>query len=837
MQTRKVNTYGRRSIAIISAPLGIGGSLASSSHALPGRSPSPDTPLSEISAGFIVLPTSPSSLTRSTVSPPPIKGRRKKPVQAHHPKKENVNLDLSALSISSPPATRRRKRQPLLVPSPKVKGSPKQSRISKKMRASPNSPFRRIPLQRTNQAARVPSKTRESIIDISDDESYVSPKKPPPTRSSRSQATQSKPTHTKASRTSESVIVISDDSIDPESHPLHPVPPLPPSIRSALQPLSRQDAIIGTPPLLRRRMSGSRLSGGSVARLSFGATANLPPPLPSSPIALSDSLPSPIDSDDEMAFLDAAAELESKPASPPAIRIKSQPAPVPQKAQPPPFGSSRSVTNAPVPPPEPEPQASKPITPSSSLKPIPTPTKSVPLSSRPSILVIELPAPKKASKPTTRKEPVESPLVVKDLNAIKPPRSQGQPKPAKQSSSSGKSKSPQKPVSASTSLPPAPESRPSIKPSSSKVSTKPAVKARPRPQPTSSPHSPELCSLLEECSQSEPIDLGAFVATFSTDDVHVRFPPTTAGPRRRWQKVGEASYSEVFRLGGVVVKIVPLKMEHDGWNGVDGPCVSEMGDVQKEIAITRAMGDMQSGFIKLVKVYVAFGSYPQELLDLWDAYDREFKSESIRPDSFLPSQMFVLLILPDGGPDLEHYTFLPRASWRAAAGIFWQVARTLALAESLVHFEHRDLHWGQILVQNVPPKEKSKGSKLKAHSNTMDSPEHSGWLHYLARQLLRVKGLRKPESTTSKYHTSDDVDAEVRAFKCLIEVEKVLAASIVRAGGPAVSKAGGSVLVKAAKSASKIALKLVAAQNVVRWGAEKRWIQPTCGSVDEGCGV
>ncbi|CAE6533802.1 unnamed protein product [Rhizoctonia solani] len=868
MQTRKVNTYGRRSIAIISAPLGIGGSIASSSYVLPDRSPSPDTPLSEISAGFIVLPNSPYSLTRSTVSPPPVKGLKKKLVQAHHSKKENVNLDLSALSISSPPATRRRKRQPLLVPSPKVKGSPKQSRVSKKMRASPNSPFRRIPLQRTNQAARVPSKTRESSVEISDDESYVSPKKLPPTRSSRSQAAQSKPTHTRAPRISESVIIISDDSIGPESHPLHPIPPLPPSKRPVPQPLSRQDAVIGTPPLLRRHMSGSRPSSGSVSRLSFGATSNAPPPLPPSPIILSDDLPSPIDSDDEMAFLDAAAELEAKPAPPPTVRSKSEC--VPRKAQPP-FGSSKSVTKPPTAPPsKPGPQANKPIASLSSLKPISTSTKSVPLSSRPSIPIVELPAPKKSSKSTTRKELVENPPVIKDLNATKPPKSQGQPKPTKQPSSGGKSKSPQKPVSASTSLPPAPEHRPASKPNSSKISTKPTAKVRSRPQPTSSPYSPELRSLLEECSQSEPIDLGAFVATFSTDDVHLRFPSTTAGPRRRWQKVGEASYSEVFRLGGVVVKIVPLRMEHDGWNGVDGPCVSEMGDVQKEIAITRAMGDMQSGFIKLVKAYVAFGSYPQELLDLWDAYDREFESESIRPDSFLPSQMFVLLVLPDGGPDLEHYTFLPRASWRAAAGIFWQVARTLALAESLVRFEHRDMHWGQILVQNIPPKQKSKGSKLKAHSNTMDSPEHSGvrvtlidlglsrmdthtrrawftdlepeifegegdyqfdvyrmmkahclgaepantggwedfrpltnvmWLHYLARQLLRVKGLH-------------DVDAEVRAFKCLVEVEKLLAASIVRVGGPAVSRAGGSILAKAAKSAGKEALRLVAAQNV-----------------------
>ncbi|CAE7181870.1 unnamed protein product [Rhizoctonia solani] len=873
MQTRKVNTYGRRSIAIVTAPVGIRRSFVSS-HVLSTRSPSPDTPLSEISAGLVVLPKSPP-VTRSTVSPSPIKIRKKKPAPVDHSKKENVDLDLSALSISSPPPTRRRKRQPILVPSPKVKGSPKQSRMGKKIWALPNSPFQRQSLQR----ARVPSKLQDSTIEISDDES---PKQPPPARPPKSQVAQPKP---KAPRISGSVIEISDDSIGSGSYPPLPDSPVLPSKRPV--PLSRQDAIVGTPPLLQRRMSGSRPGGGAISRLSFGATVNVTP----SPIIIDDDLPSPIDSDDEVAFLDAVAELESKPAPPLTIRTKSTPGPAQFN---PPKPTAKTTT---IPSSKSEPQASKPIASTSGLNPIPTSTKSVPLLSKPSILVVELPAPKKPSASTSRRE---RPLPIKEVDANKPQKSR-QPKSTKPSSSSGKYRSPEKPT-ASTSLP---EPSPATKPTRLETSTKSTTKARPHPQPVSSPYPRELRSLLKECSQSEPIDLGAFVATFSTDDVHFRFP-STSGQRRRWQKIGEASYSEVFRLGGVVVKIVPLKMEHDGWNGVDGPCVSEMGDVQKEIAITRAMGEIQDGFIKLAKVHVAFGSYPQELLDLWDAYDREFRSESIRPDSFLPSQLYVLLILPDGGPDLEHYTFAPRTSWRAAAGIFWQVARTLARAESLVCFEHRDLHWGQILVQNAPPKGKSKSSKLKAHSNVLYSPEHCGvrvtlidlglsrmdthtqrawftkleseifegegdyqfdvyrmmkahclgdepedanrwedfrpltnvmWLHYLARQLLRAKGLRKPDSITSRYHTVDDVEAEIRAFSCLVEVEKALAASIVRAGGPAVSKAGGSALLKAAKSADKAGPKLAAAQSVVRWGAEKRWVQPACGSIEEPRGI
>ncbi|KAG9120202.1 hypothetical protein FRC07_004388 [Ceratobasidium sp. 392] len=414
--------------------------------------------------------------------------------------------------------------------------------------------------------------------------------------------------------------------------------------------------------------------------------------------------------------------------------------------------------------------------------------------------------------------------------------------------------------------------------------TKPSIQTQSEPRRSksksktttpSSSYSPALQSLLSTCSQPEPIDLEAFVSTFSTDDVHTLYPSSS---RRRWRKIGEASYSEVFGLGGVVVKIIPLRMEGEGAIlDVDGPFVSEIEDVEKEIAVTRAMGEIQNGFIKLVRAHVARGSYPQELLELWDAYDRETGSESIRPDSFLASQLYVLLILPDGGPDLEHYTFIPRTSWRTASSIFWQVAQTLAQAESLVRFEHRDLHWGQILIQNAPKsKSKSKAeqpvhvtlidlglSRMDTHTQTpwytelepeifegkgdyqfdmyrMMKAHFMGrregweeyrpltnvmWLHYLARQLLVTKGLRKPDTVISRYHTAEDVQAESHACMCLVEVEKMLGAAVAKIGGAEVLKAGGKVLAKALKGASGMGTRrLVDAREVVRWGVEQRWI-------------
>lgn len=58
-------------------------------------------------------------------------------------------------------------------------------------------------------------------------------------------------------------------------------------------------------------------------------------------------------------------------------------------------------------------------------------------------------------------------------------------------------------------------------------------------------------------------------------------------------------------------------------------------------------------------------------------------------DSFSVSQMYAIIVLPNGGPDLETFAFKATAKtgWRQACSLFWQVARSLAEAEELVHFE------------------------------------------------------------------------------------------------------------------------------------------------------
>lgn len=181
------------------------------------------------------------------------------------------------------------------------------------------------------------------------------------------------------------------------------------------------------------------------------------------------------------------------------------------------------------------------------------------------------------------------------------------------------------------------------------------------------------------------------------------------------KKVGEGSYGEVFLLPSTlqtnpdlpppVLKVVPV----DGTALINGEPQTLLKDMLAEIVVSAELsklGDqgLASSFVKVVDCFLTEGRYPKKLLELWDAFDEEKGSENDRPDSdLLPhDQRFVTLVFGNGGKDLEA-SELTNAS--KAVSIFNQVVHALAVAEHENQFEHRDLHWGNILVR--PTEEKS----------------------------------------------------------------------------------------------------------------------------------
>ncbi|KAG9317380.1 hypothetical protein JVU11DRAFT_1579 [Chiua virens] len=222
-----------------------------------------------------------------------------------------------------------------------------------------------------------------------------------------------------------------------------------------------------------------------------------------------------------------------------------------------------------------------------------------------------------------------------------------------------------------------------------------------------------LIPLLTECAQTSPYEFSAFIETFPFDPVA---QSSVDDEDARFRKIGEASYSEVFGIGDVVLKIIPIRSEDESMHPgtAEIPAPSDANDVLKEIIVTREIGEICDKFVKLLKIYVVRGRYPSLLLDLWDEYNERKGSESIRPDSFGLTQIYAIIILPNGGPDLESFALknISKSGWHQACGVFWQVARALEQVENLVQFEHRDLHWGQILVKSVPVKKSTKKNPM-----------------------------------------------------------------------------------------------------------------------------
>lgn len=91
------------------------------------------------------------------------------------------------------------------------------------------------------------------------------------------------------------------------------------------------------------------------------------------------------------------------------------------------------------------------------------------------------------------------------------------------------------------------------------------------------------------------------------------------------------------------------------------------------------------------------GTYPSSLLTEWDQWNEENESENTRPDFFPENQLYCVLFLEHGGSDLEHISL---DSFQAGWTVLVQVIASLAIAERVLKFEHRDLHWGNVLVQS-----------------------------------------------------------------------------------------------------------------------------------------
>ncbi|XP_033869869.3 uncharacterized protein LOC117408725 [Acipenser ruthenus] len=212
------------------------------------------------------------------------------------------------------------------------------------------------------------------------------------------------------------------------------------------------------------------------------------------------------------------------------------------------------------------------------------------------------------------------------------------------------------------------------------------------------------------------------------------------------KKIGEGAFGEVFCTTNnnnefVALKIIPI----EGEQTVNGEMQKKFDEILHEVIISKELSNLSEmeenkteGFITLHDLHCAKGSYPKPLLKAWDKFDKQRNSENDRPDFFEEDQLFLILEFEFGGSDLENMQKkLP--SLATAKSILHQVTASLAVAEQALCFEHRDLHWGNILVKKTNVKE-GKYTINGTTYNVMTNGVHVNIIDY-SLSRLEIDGL------------------------------------------------------------------------------------------------
>ena len=181
------------------------------------------------------------------------------------------------------------------------------------------------------------------------------------------------------------------------------------------------------------------------------------------------------------------------------------------------------------------------------------------------------------------------------------------------------------------------------------------------------------------------------------------------------KKVGEGTFGEAFRTDqDVVFKIVPFetlpsqKTAAEILNEAEVSLkLTRLREVTKNKSIT-AITNITSGFVETYSVGVCRGAYAQQLVVEWNRWNELHRSENDPVDSYGASQLYAVFVQGNGGTDLE--SFKPR-NFEEVKSILLQVALTLAVAENACDFEHRDLHWGNVLIKREGLAETAPASK------------------------------------------------------------------------------------------------------------------------------
>ncbi|QOU22659.1 hypothetical protein BRETT_002841 [Brettanomyces bruxellensis] len=159
----------------------------------------------------------------------------------------------------------------------------------------------------------------------------------------------------------------------------------------------------------------------------------------------------------------------------------------------------------------------------------------------------------------------------------------------------------------------------------------------------------------------------------------------------------EYANTEEMKLGKEpesVYKVIPFGDNHTQQ--------MQMKEVIQELSITMAM-TKTPGFVEIRMGKVVRGPYPSELQMAWES-NSSMGGENVRRPSENPNmQLYFVMRMEYAGVSLEKFKV---RNWREAYEILKQVCDALSAGELNADFEHRDLHWGNVLVRRDPTLDK-----------------------------------------------------------------------------------------------------------------------------------
>uniref|UniRef100_A0A5B6ZRV7 non-specific serine/threonine protein kinase n=1 Tax=Davidia involucrata TaxID=16924 RepID=A0A5B6ZRV7_DAVIN len=208
-----------------------------------------------------------------------------------------------------------------------------------------------------------------------------------------------------------------------------------------------------------------------------------------------------------------------------------------------------------------------------------------------------------------------------------------------------------------------------------------------RPASLDGHHGDHFLALLRYCGQSAPSALLDVFSKYCDPKSIV--------------KVGEGTYGEAFLAGRTVCKIVPF----GGDLRVNGEVQKRSEELLEEVVLSRTLNRLRgredhvynacTTFIETIDLMVCQGPYNDALTRAWEDWDAKHGSENDHPKEFPEKQCYVVFVQEHGGQDLESFVLL---NFDEARSLLVQVTVALAVAEAAYEFEHRDLHWGNILL-------------------------------------------------------------------------------------------------------------------------------------------